>query len=85
MTDHALVTWLSCTDDVPQEAIIKELNRQESRIQQEESWSLAVTNPAAQLAIIKHLSRQESHNSAGNCQADEQAGISQLSWQSSNR
>ena len=36
-------------------------------------------NHAAQLAIIKQLNRQESDGSAGNCQADEQAGITQLS------
>ena len=38
-------------------------------------------NDAAQLANIKQLNRQESDGSAGNCQADEQAGITQLSWQ----
>ena len=38
-----------------------------------------MTNHAAQMAIIKQLSRQESHGSADNCQADEQAGITQLS------
>jgi len=38
-------------------------------------------NHDAQLAIIKQLSRQESHSSAGKSQADEQAGITQLSWQ----
>ena len=53
--DHALITWLSCTNDVPQEALIKE------------------------------LSRQESHGSAGKYQADEHAGITQLSWQLSSR
>ena len=40
-----------------------------------------MTNHAAQLAIIKHVTRQESRSSAGNCQADEPAGITQLSWQ----
>ena len=40
---------------------------------------------AAQLAIIKQLSRQESRSSAGNCQADEQTGITQLSSQLSSR
>ena len=40
---------------------------------------------AAQLAIIKQLSRQESRSSAGNCQAAEQAGITQLTWQLSSR
>ena len=68
--DHALYTWLSCTDDVPQEAIIKELNRQESRIQQ---------------ARIMELSCEESCCSTGNNQADEQPGIMQLSWQLSSR
>ena len=38
-------------------------------------------NDAAQLANLKQLNRQESDGSAGNCQADEQAGITQLSWQ----
>ena len=33
-----------------------------------------------QLAIVKQMSRQESRSSAGNYQADEQAGITQLSW-----
>ena len=42
-------------------------------------------NHAAQLAIIKQLCRQESHGSAGNCQANEQAGIMQLSWQLSSK
>ena len=37
-----------------------------------------MTNHAAQLAIIKQRSRQESRSSAGNCQAEEQAGITQL-------
>ena len=36
-----------------------------------------MTNHAAQLAIIKHVTRQESRSSAGNCHADEPAGISQ--------
>src|SRR5574337_1080206 len=48
-------------------------------------WSSAVTNHAAQLAIIKHVTRQESRSSAGNCQADEPTGITQLSWQLSCR
>ena len=38
-----------------------------------------MTNHAAQLAIIKHVTRQESRSSAGNCQADEQTLITQLS------
>ena len=38
-----------------------------------------MTNHAAQLAIIKHVTRQESRSSAGNCQADEQTRITQLS------
>ena len=65
VTDHELIPWLSCTDDVPQEAIIKELSRHESQNQQ---------------AIIKNLSCDESCCSAGNNQADEQAGIMQLNW-----
>ena len=32
-----------------------------------------------QLAIVKQMSRQESRSSAGNCHADEPAGITQLS------
>ena len=44
-----------------------------------------MTNHAAQLAIIKHVTRQESRSSAGNCQADEPAGITQLRWQLSCR
>ena len=39
-----------------------------------------MTNHAAQLAIIKHVTRQESRSSAGNCQADEPTGITQLSF-----
>ena len=38
-----------------------------------------MTNHAAQLAIIKQVTRQESRSSAGNCDADEPAGITQLS------
>ena len=37
-------------------------------------------NHAAQLGIIKQLSREEPRSSAGNYQAAEQAGITQLSW-----
>ena len=81
VTDHALITWLSCTDDVPHEAIIKELRATNHAISRQKSWTSAVTNHAAQLAIIKQLSRQESHGSAEYCQADEEAGITQLSWQ----
>jgi len=33
------------------------------------------------MEIIKQMSRQESSNSAGNNQANEQLGITQLSWQ----
>ena len=36
-------------------------------------------NHAAQMGIIKQLNRQESDGSAGNCQAEEEAGITQLS------
>ena len=53
VNDHALITWLSCTDDVPQEAIFKCTGR----------------NHTAQLAIIKQMRRQETRSSAGNCQA----------------
>ena len=56
MTDHELVTWLSGTDDVPQEAITKELSRYESNNQQ---------------AIIMDLRCDESCCSAGNYQAAE--------------
>ena len=66
VTNQELITWLSCTDDVPQEAITKELSRHESRNQQ---------------AIIMELSCEESCCSAGNNQAAEQAGITQLNWQ----
>ena len=40
---------------------------------------------AAQLAIIKKVSRQESRSSAGNYQADHQAGTTKLRWQLSSR
>ena len=65
-TDHVLIMWLSYTDDVPQEAIIKELRRQESCKLQ---------------AIIMDFSCDESCGTAGNFQVDEQAGITQLNWQ----
>ena len=39
----------------------------------------------AQLAIIKQMSRQVSPGSAGEYQADEQAGVAQLSWRVSGR
>ena len=58
------------TDDVPQEAIIKELSRHELPNQQ---------------AVIMELSCDESCCSADNNQVAEQAGITQLSWQSSRR
>ena len=64
MTNHALITWLSYTDDVHQEAIFKELNRHESRNQQ---------------AIIMDFSCDEACCSAGNNQAAEHAGITRLS------
>ena len=70
ITDHVLITWLSCTDDVPQEAIIKEASRHESRNQE---------------AIIMELSWDESWCYAGNNQAAEQAGFTQLSWQLSSK
>ena len=53
-----------CTDDVPQEAIIKELSRHESRNQQ---------------AIIMESSSDESCFSAGYNQAEQQAVFMQLS------
>ena len=56
VTNQELITWLSCTDDVPQEAITKELSRHESRNQQ---------------AIIMDLSCDESCCSAGSHQAAE--------------
>ena len=40
---------------------------------------------AAQLAIIKQMSRQVSRGSAGDYQADEQAGVTRLSWPQSRR
>ncbi|SBO33987.1 hypothetical protein ANAPC4_01424 [Anaplasma phagocytophilum] len=55
---------LSYTDPVPLKAIYKELSRHESNTQQ---------------AIIMELSCEKSCCSAGNNQADEQAGITQLS------
>ena len=81
VNDHALTTWLSCTHDVPQEAIIKELSRIESRNYQakimglscEESCCSAGNNQAPEQAGITWVS--------GNCQADEQGGFTQLSWQ----
>ena len=36
---------------------------------------------AALLAVIMQLNRQESEGTAGHCEGDEQAGITQLSWQ----
>ena len=63
VTDHALITRLSCTHDVPQEAIIKELSRHESRNQQ---------------ALIMDFTCDESCCSAGNNEAAEQAGITRL-------
>ena len=66
VTDHEQITWLSCSDDMPQEAITKELSRHESRNHQ---------------AIIMVLSFDESCCSASNHQADEQPEITQLSWQ----
>ena len=40
-----------------------------------------MTIHSAQLAIIKQMSRKKPHSSASNYAADEQAGITQLSWQ----
>ena len=51
-------------------AIIKQMSRQVS---------------PAQLANIKQMNRQESLRSAGNYEADEQAGITKLTWQLSSR
>ncbi|MGX9306729.1 hypothetical protein ACWXWB_23510, partial [Pantoea dispersa] len=39
----------------------------------------------AQLAIIKQMSGQVSHGSAGDYQADEQAGVTRLRWRLSSR
>ena len=39
----------------------------------------------AQFSIIKQMSRQVSCGSAGDYQADEQAGVTQLSWPQSSR
>ena len=39
----------------------------------------------AQLAIIRQMSRQVSRGSAGEYQADEQAGVAWLSWRFSGR
>jgi hypothetical protein len=53
------------------------------------SWQLssrlAGKNHAVQLAFITPMSRQKSRSSAGNYQADEQAGINQHNWQLSSR
>ena len=81
VTDHELILRLSYTDDMPQEALIIELSRHESRNQQAISWISPVMSRAAQLAIVKQLSMQISQGSAGNGQADEQAGIMHLRWQ----
>ena len=67
------------SDHVPLEAKNKELSRHESNSQQAVIINSGVRNHAAQLAIIKQLSRQELHSTAGNCQADEQTVITQLS------
>ena len=40
---------------------------------------------AAQLASIRQMSRQVSRGSAGEYQADEQAGVAWLSWRGSGR
>ena len=39
----------------------------------------------AQLVIIKQMSRQVSRSSAGDYQADEQAGVTRLTWPQSSR
>ena len=39
----------------------------------------------AQLAIIEQMSRQVSRGSAGDYQADEQAGVTRFSWPQSSR
>ena len=39
----------------------------------------------AQLASIRQMSRQVSRGSAGEYQADEQAGVARLSWRVSGR
>ena len=39
----------------------------------------------AQFSIIKHMNRQVSCGSAGDYQADEQAGVTRLSWPQSSR
>ena len=51
-------------------------------------WTVAYQAPlchAAQLAIIKQMSRQVSRGSAGEYQAEEQAGFGGLSWRISGR
>ena len=40
---------------------------------------------AAQLAILKQMSKQVSRSSAGDYQADEQAGVARLRWRVSGR
>ena len=39
----------------------------------------------AQLTIIKQMNRQVSHGSSGDYQADEQAGVTWLTWPQSSR
>ena len=79
MTDHALTTCLSCTDDVPQEAIIKVLSRIESRDHQAIIMDLSCEESCFSAGNNQAPEQAELHGSAGNCQADEQVGITQLS------
>ena len=62
----------------PQEAILKELSRHEPRNQQAIRMELSSDESCCSMAIIKQVTRQESRSSAGNCDADEPAGITQL-------
>ena len=71
MADHTLITCLSCNDHRPTGA-------DQVTVHALITW-LSCTDNVPQLAIMKELSKQESRSSAGNCQADEQAGITQLS------
>ena len=48
-------------------------------------WVRAGRCRAAQLASISHMSRQVSRGSAGEYQADEQAGVARLRWRVSGR
>ena len=80
VTDHALTTWLSCTDDVPKEALINELSRHESRNQQAIIMDLSCDESCCPPGNNQAAEQAGTNVSAGNFQADEQAEITQLTW-----